>query len=271
MGTYKSKKETYSKEELLKKISMDLRANYEIGLHQIGVFGTKESVKKVHKNNFFSRVRKLKPKDFCECILRNGFMNRYSDINHTLMPFGDIKKIENNKDFRKDNFLDYFFYGYEDYMKEIEKNLDTMIIAVPSEVEIEGKKYNLGNLKFAQDIDVEERSLMREQLFNSKDIPKEFVYGYVHSHDGKCDLVRNLKHYSVMDEKQKGQYIKGFLFENNVTIEMLKNIESSDSFKEELENRVIDGEELLKSDIESIEESSLKSKEKITEKSSIDR
>ena len=149
-------------------------------------------------------------------------------------------------------------------MKTTVRDLDTVIIAVPSEVEIEGKKFGMGNLKYAQDIDVDNESLMIDKLFNKKNVPKEFVYGYVHTHNGKCELVKNLQHFSKMESKQKEEYITKYLKESDVKLDELKplinkeketkrdeEIESgiNNKLKEELSKSTLDKEELVEIDI----------------------
>ncbi len=246
---YKSKTKTYNEEELINELDKDLNENYQIGLHQVGVFGNKNSVKKARSINIFTKFKKLGPKDFCNSIVKNGLMNKYEEVFYTMKTYGDFGNIKENKGSIKSEFIDYLTYSYEDYLdRKGGKDIDTVIIAVPSEVEINGKKYNIGNLKHPGETEITDKSLMVDNLFNKKDIPREFIYGYIHSHEGKYDLVKNLKHYSIMTKEEKENYIKQYLEKNEVDISSLKIIDNTNkSFTNELKEKVNSDQEICNS------------------------
>ena len=54
-----SKRIIFKPDDLIKRMNKDLEKTYQIGLHQIGVFGTKESKAAVRKNNPLTYIRKL--------------------------------------------------------------------------------------------------------------------------------------------------------------------------------------------------------------------
>ncbi len=138
------KKVKYSEEEWIQKLENSLEDNYQIALHQIGVFGTDESRKEVKKNNFLKHILPIRPKDFCKSIMNSGLKNRWKRLRYTVMSFGSAKEIADNKDLRKEAFLNY------DYTIEFGQDIDKskelydVIIAIPSTAEIEGEKYRLG-------------------------------------------------------------------------------------------------------------------------------
>ena len=83
----------FNYEQWIEKISKDLPEDYQIGLHQVGVFGTEESKKAVRRNNPITYLRKIKPKDYCESIMKTGLKNRWNNILYTLAAFGSVDKI----------------------------------------------------------------------------------------------------------------------------------------------------------------------------------
>lgn len=262
---YKSKSKTYNEEELINELDKDLNESYQMGLHQIGVFGDENSIKKARNSSFLTRFKKLSPKDFCNSIIKSGLMNKYEDVLHTIMTYGDFGNIKENKFSRKNQFVDYLTYSYDDYIdRKGEKDIDTAIIAVPSEVEINGERYNIGNLKHPEETKITDESLMINNLFNKKDIPREFIYGYVHSHKGKYDLVKNLKHYSAMTKEEKENYIKQYLGKNEVDISSLKKIEGTDkTFTDELKGKVNSNQEIYDSNEKDERKPKLQEKENL--------
>ena len=206
----------YNPEEWIKKISEDLKSDYQIGLHQVGVFGTDESRKAVRKNNPLTYLRKIKPQDYCKSIMKTGLLNRWEDISYTLSEFGSVEKILNDFE-RRENFLNY---EYETESQNARTGLYDIVVAIPSRVIVNGERYYFGHLSTGQDIGsnydpknidaLPEMSMGKRTLKNSN-IPKEFIYGYICKHDGVVEFTPNLEHISHKPPKEQEEFFKAII------------------------------------------------------------
>ena len=167
---------SYNSEDWIKRLGSDLPADYQIGLHQIGVYGTEESRMEVRKNNIFTYLRPIKPRDFCKSIMKSGLKNRWESLGFTLTYFGSVSDIINNRGgYKKERFLDY---EYERSTVEEEKqDLYNVVIAIPSHIVMDGKQYFMGELPSPEFSIGKETELERmESIFKQRDVPPEFVY-----------------------------------------------------------------------------------------------
>lgn len=166
---------SYNSEDWIKKLAEDLPANYQVGLHEIGVFGTEESRREVRKNNILTYLRPINQKDFCKSIMKSGLKNRWERLGYTLMYFGSVEKIVDNREvnFRRDSFLGYDYNSKGSQLEN--QDFYDIVVSIPSHISIGEKKYFLGELSVAEENKDVERQRM-ESLFFKRDIPPEFIY-----------------------------------------------------------------------------------------------
>lgn len=228
----------FSPDDWIRKMSEDLGGDYQIGLHQVGVFGTKESEKAVRRNNPLTYLRKLKPKDYCESIIKTGLLNRWDDISYTLYQFGTVEKIANNI-FRKESFLNY---EYENDSENSSKELYDVVVAVPSRVTVNGEDYYLGHLSHPEDIGANPEMSMGKRIFNKTNVPKEFIYGYIYKHDGIVEFTANSQHVSMKSMEEQEEFYKKFFEERKLpSIEDERKMQSrNDNENAEVKNGPIE-------------------------------
>lgn len=215
-----AKKISYTANEWIERLKTDLTEDYQIGLHQVGVFGTKETIRQVRKNDISTYFRKIKPEDFCKSIVKTGLKNRWDDITHTLSTYGSVEEISNNKDFRQENFLNY---DYNDYTLEQaleDKDLYDVVVAVPLKVNVGEKEYSLGYLEYPSDEKYKQDNKCK--LFDGKDIPKEFIYGYIHKHKGRFDFTPNALHFAKLSRDEQSKYIENLVEEQGIDVNLLQ-------------------------------------------------
>lgn len=191
----------------IEKLSSDLPDSYQIGLHQIGALKeeiSQESKRMIRKNVPVTYLRKVKSEDYCKSIMKSGLINRWDDINYTLMNFGSVEKIRNNF-IRREQFLNY---EYSDYRYLEEQDLYDIIVAVPSQIEIDNEEYFLGHLAHSSDLKADPDMSMGKRIFNKSNIPKEFIYGYIHKHDGIIDFKPNLQHINMKNTEEQQNFFK---------------------------------------------------------------
>ena len=216
-----SKKATYTADEWIARMQSDLSKDYQIGLHQVGVFGTKESIRQVRKNDISTYFRTIKPEDFCKSIVKSGLKNRWENIGNTLSTFGSVEEIANNKSFRKEAFLQYDYNNDgmdSEYITP--ENLYDVIVAMPLDVYVRGNEYHLGHLEYPED--EKYRTEKQCELFNRKSIPKEFIYGYIHKYGDKIDFTPNAAHFSKMSKEEQEAFIEGFVQQVGIDIKSLQ-------------------------------------------------
>ncbi len=197
----------FNSEAWIEKLSNDLPDNYQIGLHQVEAMEgiAKENSKKMIRKNVPSTyLRKIKPEDYCKSIMKSGLMNRWDDIKFTLMNFGSVEEIRNSIE-RREQFLNY------EYEREKRKSdLYDVIVAIPSQVKVDNEEYFLGHLAHLSDLEAEPDMSMGKRIFNKSNIPKEFIYGYIHKHDGIIDFKANPKYInmkSLQEQRSFFQYL----------------------------------------------------------------
>lgn len=220
----------YNPDDWIKKISEDLDGDYQIGLHEVGIFGTNESKKAVRKNNPLTYLRRISPKDYCESIMKGGLLNRWDDISYTLYRFGSVDQIVNSV-LRKESFLNY---EYESDSENSSKELYDVVVAVPSRITVNGKDYDLGHLSHIEDIDANPEMSMGRRIFSKTNIPKEFIYGYIYKHDGIIEFTANPQYVSMKNMEEQEEFYKKFIEERHLTsIEDERKMQSRDNNKTE--------------------------------------
>lgn len=218
-----AKNNVYDGEGIIQKLKRDLPNNYQIGLHQIGVFGTPESKKIARQNNFFSRFRPLNQEDFCRSIMKTGLRNRYEDLMFTVAGFGSVDEIENSLE-RKEEFLTYDYNKMDISLDYVPKEHDyDIIVAIPSHVNINKKEYFIGYLEHGTDEKHKIRNEESSKLFEFKPIPKEFIYGYIHKEKNKkYALVQNKYHVSKMKIDKQEEFYKSFIEKRDVDLSKIE-------------------------------------------------
>ncbi len=209
-----NKSMNFNYEQWIEKISKDLPEDYQIGLHQVGVFGTEESKKAVRRNNPITYLRKIKPKDYCESIMKTGLKNRWNNILYTLAAFGSVDKIRNNI-IRQQEFLNY---QYDAENLDENKNLELydVIVATPRQISIGRNTYLLGNLSHPGDME-DSRNSVGERIFKNSDIPSEFIYGYICKQNERVEFTPNQQHISLKSELEQEMYFSKLIREKGIS------------------------------------------------------
>ena len=224
------KKIKYTQEEWIKKIEEELPKDYQIGLHQIGVFGTEEAKKSVRRNNPITYLRKIKPEDYCQSIINNGFNSKWDFIDHTLMFFGSVGKITDPKSsYRRKQFLEYEYQEVE----KSGKDLYDIIVAMPYQVSIDNQNYILGHLGHGEDMLDEELSAAK-RVFYKSGVPKEFIYGYICKKNGTIEFVPNKKYIRELTPQEQEEFYKHFIEEKKLEPEK-EMVKQSELKEKELE------------------------------------
>ena len=207
----------YTYEEFLNKMNEDLQGEYQIGLHEIGVFGTEESKKAVRKNNPITYFRKIKPKDYCGSILNSGLKNRWEEIGHTLYKLGSLEKINEQPD-RKRAFLQYKYEGENGFfITSPNDDLYDIIVAMPKEIMMDNKHYLLGYLDIGIYGDIHDpEEDAGKRIFYKSDIPKEFIYGYIHKHNGIIDFTPNERYIDLLSPDEQKEFYQNLIKEKKL-------------------------------------------------------
>lgn len=207
-----SKAIKYSPEDWIKKISEDLGRDYQMGLHQVGVFGTDESKKAVRRNNPLTYLRKIRAEDYCESIMKTGLLNRWEDISLTLWTFGSVEGIINSNLLQED-FLNY---EYKDVLEDSSKELYDVVVAVPSRVTVDEKNFYFGHLANVEDYTAKPEMSMGRRIFKGTNIPKEFIYGYIYKHNGVIEFTANPQYIDMKSMEDKDKFYRNFIQEKQL-------------------------------------------------------
>ena len=79
---------------------------------------------------------------------------------------------------------------------------------MPSQIEIDNEEYFLGHLAHSSDLKADPDMSMGKRIFNKSNIPKEFIYGYIHKHDGIIDFKPNLQHINMKNTEEQQNFFK---------------------------------------------------------------
>jgi hypothetical protein len=259
MIDFKEGKIKYYDYELLAKISNDLSLNYSIATHNILL--NDESKNKL-PSWYHIRMKAITHEDIAKNILKKGLKinDKYQNIFYTMVGYGYLKNILEDKDERKSTFLKY------NYWKE--KKVNNIIIAIPPTIRLDGRDYFIGVLEndyysIMRDFP-NGNNILNTMLIRHK-IPSEFIYGY-YSRDTIGDenqtilqlndfkdkkifrLKKNPNHISKMKESKQEEFYRNLLNETGVTKEMLSMVENKDySINNKIINNTIDQKEAYES------------------------
>ena len=208
-----------SVDEILETMKSDLNDEYSIGIHTI----------KINCNSFLkSKYKIIKTR---KRRLKNGISPRLGDVFYTVNCLGLLSSIINNESFKKENFQAYNYWR--------EKDVNNIIVAVPTKIIIDGVEYSVGILEnesylVSKGIESDNKVLIRE-LVDYK-VPSEFIYGYysrkatknedLEIQDNSIDIPRGVS----LDEINKN----GFVFRKNPNHISNKSSEEQSKFYKEL-------------------------------------
>ena len=180
----------YNPDEWMNALRQNLGSNYQIGLHQVGVFNKNKSELAVKKNNILARIRRVSSKDICNNIMQTGLLNSNDDISKTVSPFGTIDEIEKDRQL-KEMFLNY---EYSSDLSEPKNGVYDIVVAIPESVKIDGEEYYFGHFKHPFVSSTNDQNLsVCKRIFGSDDIPPEFIYGYIRKRGDQIEFVPNPK------------------------------------------------------------------------------